>query len=78
MTLDRLPQDALRARERELDATHRRFRDAGLALDLTRGKPNPAQLALSDGLDPGTTAGSTDCRRHGCSGPRCSGSAPTR
>ena len=85
MTLDRLPQDALRARERELDATHRRFRDAGLALDLTRGKPNPAQLALSDGLDTVEggflTADGTDtrnCRRHGCSGLRCSGSAPTR
>lgn len=51
MKLDRLDQDQLLARERELDTTFQRFRDAGLSLDLTRGKPSPAQLALSDGLD---------------------------
>jgi len=49
--LDRLNRDQLLAAERELDATYQRFRDAGLALDLTRGKPSPAQLALSDTLD---------------------------
>jgi aspartate/methionine/tyrosine aminotransferase len=48
---DRLDRDQLLARERELDATYQRFRDTGLALDLTRGKPSPAQLALSDTLD---------------------------
>jgi len=51
VTLDDLSQDALLARERELTATYQRFRDAGLALDLTRGKPSPEQLTLSDGLD---------------------------
>ena len=69
MTLDRLSLEELRARERELDATHQGFRNAGLALDLTRGKPNPAQLALSDGLDTVTgglvTAGGTDTRNYG-------------
>ena len=69
MTLDRLSQDALLARERELDATYQRFRDAGLALDLTRGKPSPAQLALSDGLDTVegglVTADGTDTRNYG-------------
>lgn len=30
---------------------HDRFRQAGLALDLTRGKPASSQLQLSDGLD---------------------------
>jgi aspartate/methionine/tyrosine aminotransferase len=69
VTLDRLSLEELRARERELDATHQGFRNAGLALDLTRGKPNPAQLALSDGLDTVTgglvTAGGTDTRNYG-------------
>ena len=69
MILDRLSQEDLLARERELDATYHRFRDAGLALDLTRGKPNPAQLALSDGLDTGAggfvTASGTDTRNYG-------------
>ena len=69
MTLDRLSQEELRARERELDATYQRFRDAGLTLDLTRGKPNAAQLALSDGLDTVAgglvTADGTDTRNYG-------------
>ena len=69
MILDRLSQEDLLARERELDATYHRFRDAGLALDLTRGKPNPTQLALSDGLDTGAggfvTAAGTDTRNYG-------------
>ena len=69
MTLDTLSQDALRTRERELAASYRHFRDAGLALDLTRGKPSPAQLALSDGLDSVeggfVTADGTDTRNYG-------------
>ena len=67
--LDQLTHDHLLARERELDAAYQRFRDAGLALDLTRGKPNPAQLALSDGLDAFdggfVTADGTDTRNYG-------------
>ena len=69
MTLDRLSHDDLIARERELDAAYRAFQEAGLALDLTRGKPSPAQLALSDGL--GTLDGDllaadgTDTRNYG-------------
>ena len=51
MQLDQLDHDHLLARERELDAAYQRFRNAGLALDLTRGKPNPAQLACS-GIGP--------------------------
>ena len=69
VTLDRLSHDDLLARERELDATYQRFRDAGLALDLTRGKPSAAQLALSDGLDAVeggfVTADGTDTRNYG-------------
>jgi|TARA_B100002003_G_scaffold63053_3_gene58227 aspartate/methionine/tyrosine aminotransferase len=67
--LDRLDHDQLLARERELDSTYRRFRDADLALDLTRGKPSPAQLALSDGLDAVggglVAADGTDTRNYG-------------
>ncbi len=34
-----------------LEDAHRALVDRGLALDLTRGKPSPDQLALSDALD---------------------------
>jgi aspartate/methionine/tyrosine aminotransferase len=67
--LDDLSHDALLARERELDAAYRRFQAAGLTLDLTRGKPSPTQLGLSDGLlqlDGGyQTANGTDTRNYG-------------
>ena len=67
--LDGLDHDELIARERELDDAYRRFRDAGLTLDLTRGKPSPAQLALSDGLDDADggflAADGTDTRNYG-------------
>ena len=39
------------AQERELGAEYATHVGAGLQLDLTRGKPSPAQVALSDGLD---------------------------
>ncbi len=69
MTLDRLNQDELLTRERTLTATYQRLRDAGLALDLTRGKPSSAQLALSDGLDTVeggfVTTDGTDTRNYG-------------
>ncbi len=48
---DGLTQEAVAARERELAARFEALKEAGLALDLTRGKPGPDQLALSDGLD---------------------------
>ena len=50
-TRDGFDLETLRSRERELTAVHEGFRSAGLSLDLTRGKPSPAQLALSDDLD---------------------------
>ena len=68
-TLDRSDPDTLRSRERELTAAHEEFRSAGLSLDLTRGKPSPAQLALSDALDAGdgglAAADGTDVRNYG-------------
>ena len=48
---DGLTREAVTTRERELTAWFDALKDAGLALDLTRGKPGPEQLALSDGLD---------------------------
>ena len=39
------------AQERELASEYATHLGAGLQLDLTRGKPSPAQVALSDGLD---------------------------
>ena len=48
---DGLTREAVVARERELAARFEAQLEAGLALDLTRGKPGPEQVALSDGLD---------------------------
>ena len=53
VTLERLTQEELLALARELNDTYGQFREAGLALDLTRGKPSPSQLALADTLDTG-------------------------
>ena len=68
-TRDRFDLETLRSRERELTAAHEGFRSAGLALDLTRGKPSPAQLALSDDLDrangPLAAADGADVRNYG-------------
>jgi aspartate/methionine/tyrosine aminotransferase len=51
MILDSLTRDDLASRELELSAEYARLKDVGLKLDLTRGKPSPEQLALSDDLD---------------------------
>ena len=68
-TRDGFDLETLRSRERELTAVHGGFRSAGLSLDLTRGKPSPAQLALSDDLDrangPLAAADGSDVRNYG-------------
>ena len=48
---DGLSHEALVVRERTLSAQFDALKGAGLALNLTRGKPSPEQLALSDPLD---------------------------
>lgn len=48
---DGLSHEALAARERTLSVEFEALKGAGLALNLTRGKPSPEQLALSDPLD---------------------------
>ena len=48
---DGLSHESLVARERALSAEFESLKGAGLALDLTRGKPSPEQVALSDGLE---------------------------
>ncbi len=69
MRLEDLTREELLARERELDAAYQAFQTAGLALDLTRGKPSPAQLDLSNdlaGLEGGWhAANGTDTRNYG-------------
>ena len=68
-TRGRFDPEALVSRERELTAVHEGFRSARLSLDLTRGKPSPAQLALSDALDresgPLAAADGADVRNYG-------------
>lgn len=57
------------AQERELAAKYATHVGAGLQLDLTRGKPSPAQVTLSDGLDLALggryTSGGVDVRNYG-------------
>jgi aspartate/methionine/tyrosine aminotransferase len=51
MILNSLTRDELASLERELSAEHARLKAVDLKLDLTRGKPSPEQLALSNNLD---------------------------
>ena len=49
--LNDLSRDELVSRERALLERFTIHKKTGLALDLTRGKPSPEQLSLSDELD---------------------------
>ncbi len=49
--LDQTDNAGLKTLERDLLEQLKQYRDAGLKLDLTRGKPGPEQLSLSDALD---------------------------
>lgn len=51
MHLDQATPDQLRSLETTLAEQYQAFQEANLSLDLTRGKPNADQLALSDALD---------------------------
>lgn len=50
MTFDSLSADQIKAIFDEQTAAYRTLQDAGLRLDLTRGKPSPEQLDLSNDL----------------------------
>ena len=68
--LDGLNRESLAARERALSTEFESLKGAGLALDLTRGKPSPEQVALSDALDDAPGGGyrlddGTDVRNYG-------------
>ncbi|MEZ5491477.1 MAG: aminotransferase class I/II-fold pyridoxal phosphate-dependent enzyme [Gammaproteobacteria bacterium] len=62
--------ESLEDRLQELQAEYQKILTQGVSLDLTRGKPSAAQLALSDSLD-GILEGNyraadgTDCRNYG-------------
>ena len=63
-------REQLSERLKQLQSEYQQILSQGLSLDLTRGKPSTAQLALSDGLDgilQGNyrTADGTDCRNYG-------------
>ena len=66
---DALTAEALATRERALSARFSELAGAGLNLDLTRGKPSPQQLALSDAIDltlgDYRLEGGTDVRNYG-------------
>jgi DNA-binding transcriptional MocR family regulator len=69
--LAQLRPDALTASSQQLQADYDAFKARGLKLDLTRGKPSPAQLDLSNGLLPlpgekdYVAEGAVDCRNYG-------------
>ena len=68
--LNDLSRDELILRERALLERFSIHKAAGLTLDLTRGKPSPEQLSLSDGLDAMVggefrAADGTDLRNYG-------------
>lgn len=70
MSLDTLSSDEIRALHDEQQAAYAQLKQAGLALDITRGKPSAAQLDLSNALLdlPGhdfTDAAGTDTRNYG-------------
>ncbi len=70
MSLDTLSADEIRTLHDEQQAAYRALQDAGLALDITRGKPSAAQLDLSDALlslpgDDYRDATGTDTRNYG-------------
>ncbi len=70
MYVEQASTDELRAQLADLERQYDEFKAANLSLDLTRGKPNAAQLDLSNALD-GLLAGQfkaadgTDCRNYG-------------
>ncbi len=70
MTFDALSTDQIQALLDEQTAAYQTLKESGLKLDLTRGKPSPAQLDLSNELlsMPGTDhtdASGTDTRNYG-------------
>jgi len=70
VTFDTLSSDQIQALLDEQTAAYETLKASGLKLDLTRGKPSPAQLDLSNELlsMPGsdfTDAAGTDTRNYG-------------
>ena len=70
MTFDTLSTDQIQALLDEQTAAYQTLKDSGLKLDLTRGKPSPEQLDLSNELlsMPGADfkdAAGTDSRNYG-------------
>src|SRR5277367_1754325 len=69
--LTQLSPDEITTNGQQLQARYDAFKARGLKLDLTRGKPSPAQLELSGALLslPGTkdylAEDATDCRNYG-------------
>lgn len=71
MTLSHLPPADLQALQQDLEQRYTQLCDAGLRLDLTRGKPSATQLDLSNellglpGSDRVTDASGADVRNYG-------------
>ena len=51
MAIDVSDSGTAQSHERDLSADYDRLQNAGMQLDLTRGKPSPEQLSLADGLE---------------------------
>ena len=51
MNLENATREELQTLEQKLAANYQEYQDAGLKLDLTRGKPGAAQLDLADEME---------------------------
>lgn len=70
MRLDQASVQQLQQWQQALEQQYQQFQQAGLNLDLTRGKPGPQQLELANALDGILqqnyhSADGTDCRNYG-------------
>lgn len=72
MRVSEMSREALEEFQAACQKQYAAFQAAGLKLDMSRGKPSPAQLALTDGIitclsaDDYKAKNGLDCRNYGC------------
>lgn len=72
MSIAEMNREALLSFQAECQKQYKAFQEAGLKLDMSRGKPSPVQLDLTNGLidclseSEYRAANGLDCRNYGC------------